>query len=387
MESKSSAIARLQTARSTITGLNAIDNISEEISKFGKKVLIICDKGIVKTGIVERVREKLEAGNYTVGLFDKVEPEPDIELVYQCADVIKEKDYEVLIGLGGGSAMDVTKGASIAVTNPGKIEDYLGIGLVQKKGLPMVLVPTTSGTGSEATMAAIFTADNMKQGVFDPKIFPDVAIVDPSLTVSMPPKVTAATGMDALCHCLECYTALSATSITDFIAKEGIRLISKSLRRAVYNGNDIEARSDMALGSYYGGMCIANASVTAVHALSFPLGADYHIPHGVANAIMLPYVIRYNCLANVERFREIAILMGEKVEHLSMRDGALMAAESVETLMKDIGLPLKLKDIDIPRDVIPSMAERALTVQRLLTMNPRFIGLDDIIEIYERAYE
>ena len=319
METRSSNSATLQTARSVITGLTAIDNIGKEAAKFGQKILIICDKGISQTGIIDRVRDFLEAGKLTVGVFDKVLPEPKIELVYQCADEISAGNYEILIGLGGGSSMDVTKGASIAVTNPGKIEDYLGIGLVPKKGLPMVLVPTTSGTGSEATMAAIFTVKNMKQGVFDPNNFADTAIVDPSLTVSMPSKVTAATGMDALCHSIECYTALSATPISDLIAKEGIILVSKGLRKAVFNGNDIEARSDMALGSFFGGLCIANASVTAVHALSFPLGADYHIPHGMANAVMLPYVIRYNCLANMERFREIAVLMGEKVEHLSPR--------------------------------------------------------------------
>ncbi len=386
METKSSNPARLQTARSVITGLNAIDNIGKESAKFGKKALIVCDKGISQTDIVDRVRDILEAERLTVGIFDAVEPEPRIELVYQCADAIRAESYEVLVGLGGGSSMDVTKGASIAMTNPGTVEDYLGIGLVPNRGLPMVLVPTTSGTGSEATMAAIFTVKNMKQGVFDPNIFADIAIVDPSLTVSMPPKVTAATGMDALCHSLECYTALSATPISDFIATEGIMLVSRSLRKAVFNGNDIDARSDMALGSFYGGLCIANASVTAVHALSFPLGADYHIPHGMANAVMLPYVIRYNCLANMERFREVAVLMGENVAHLSLREGAFKAAEAVETLMKDIGLPLKLKDLDIPREAIPSMAERALTVQRLLTMNPRFMGLKEITEIYREAY-
>ena len=386
METRSTMPATLQTANLVLTGMNSIEKIGEASRGFGQKALIVTDGGISDTDLVERVRTILESQKITVHVFDQVEPEPDISLVHRCLDAIKNNGTEFLIGLGGGSSLDVAKGAAVAATNEGKIEDYLGIGLVKKRGLPSILVPTTSGTGSEATKYAIFTVKNMKQGVIDPKIYADVAIVDPSLAVSMPPKVTAATGMDALCHTAECYTALSATPISDLIARKGLTLISRSLRKAVFNGKDIDARSDMALGSFYGGLCLTNASVTAVHALSFPLGADYHIPHGMANAVMLPYVIRYNCLANMERFREIAALMGETVEHLSLRDGAFKAAEAVESLMTDIGLPLKLKDLDIPREAIPSMAERALTVQRLLTMNPRFMGLKEITEIYEEAY-
>ena len=386
METKSSMLATLQTANLVLTGMNAIEKIGEASQHFGDKALIVTDSGVSSTGIVDRVREILVGSKITVDVFDQVEPEPDIQLVHRCVETIKAKGADFLVGIGGGSPLDVTKGAAIAMTNPGTIEDYIGIGLVKKRGLPTILVPTTSGTGSEATKYAIFTVKDMKQGVIDPKIYADIAIVDPSLTVSMPPKITAATGMDALCHALECYTALSATPISDLIAEKGLVLISRSLRKAVFNGQDMEARSDMALASFYGGLCITNASVTAVHALSFPLGADYHIPHGMANAVMLPYVIRFNCLANMERFRHMAVLMGEKVEQLSVREGAFKAAEAVETLMKDIGLPLKLKDLDIERQAIPSMAERALTVQRLLTMNPRFMGLEEITEIYEEAF-
>lgn len=386
METRSSMPARLQTANLVISGVGSANKLGEEAAKFGKKVLVVTDRGIVETGMAEQIRKILEDSKMSVGVFDKVEPEPRVELVYQCADAVKADGYEVLVGLGGGSSMDVAKGAAIAITNKGKIEDYLGIGLVPKRGLPTILVPTTSGTGSEATMAAIFTVGNMKQGVFDPNIYANVAIIDPLLTVSMPPKTTAATGMDALCHSLECYTALSATPISDFISKEGMALVSRSLRKAVFNGKDIEARSDMALGSFYGGLCISNASVTAVHALSFPLGADYHIPHGMANAVMLPYVMRYNYVANMERFKEIAAIMGEAVEPLSLREAAEKSVHAVETLMRDIGLPLRVRDLDIPKDAITSLAERAYTVQRLLTMNPRYMGLNDIIGIYEEAY-
>jgi alcohol dehydrogenase class IV len=192
--------------------------------------------------------------------------------------------------------------------------------------------------------------------------------------------------MDALCHGIETYTSLAATPISDLIAKECITLVSRSLRNAVFNGKDVEARSDMSLGSFYGGLCLTNASVTAVHALSFPLGADYHVAHGEANAVMLPYVMRFNCLGNMRRFAEITGLMGEKVDSLSFRQAAERSADTVETLMKDIRVPHQLRDFKIPREAIPSMAERALTVQRLLVNNPRAIALKDIIEIYEQAY-
>jgi alcohol dehydrogenase class IV len=382
----SSMFATLQTANLVLTGAKSVHKIGEEVSRFGKKALIVCDRGIAEAGLVERIKEILEGSKIQVGTFDKVEPEPRIELVHQCVEAVRSKDYEVLVGLGGGSSLDVTKGAAIVVANGGKIEDYLGIGLVPKRGIPTVLVPTTSGTGSEATKYAIFTAGNMKQGVIDPNLYANVAIVDPELTLSMPPRITAATGMDALCHGVETYTSLAATPISDLIAKECITLVGRSLRNAIFNGKDLDARSDMALGSFYGGLCLTNASVTAVHALSFPLGADYHVAHGEANAVMLPYVMRFNCLGNMNRFAEIAGLMGERVESLSCRQAAERSADAVETLMKDIRVPYRLRDLKIPREAIPSMAERAFTVQRLLVNNPRAISLKEIIEIYEQAY-
>lgn len=378
--------AILQTANRVLTGANVIEKIAEEAMKFGKKILIVTDKDLVKLGTIEKVLSILNKDKLSIKVFDEVTPEPNIELIDKCSEYAKKFETEVLIGIGGGSPMDVTKGTSVSITNPGKIENYLGNDLVKNKPLPTILVPTTSGTGSEATKYAIFTKKNMKQGIIDSQIYPDVSIVDPTMTLSMPPKVTASTGMDALCHVIECYTSLSATPISDMVAKEGLRLIAKSLRNAVFNGNDLDARSDMSLGSFYGGLCLTNASVTAVHALSFPLGADFHIPHGVANAIMLPYVMKYNCLADIERFYEISKLLGENVEGLTMREGAMRAATAIETLMVDIKLPLKLNELNIPKKNILSMAERALTVQRLLTMNPRKIELNDIIHLYEEAY-
>jgi len=379
-------LATLQTAKSVFTGIDSVNKIAEEAKRFGGSVLIVCDKGIAKAGLMDRVKNILEDSGIKVGVFDDVEPEPRIELVPQCVEAARKGSCTAILGLGGGSSLDVAKGAAVVLGNGGKIEDYVGIGLVPKRGLPTILVPTTSGTGSEATKYAIFTQGNMKQGVIDPNVYPDVSIVDPSLTVSMPPAITAATGMDALCHGIETYTSLAATPISDLIARECVTLIGRSLRTAVYNGRDIEARSDMALGSFYGGLCLTNASVTAVHAVSFPLGADYHVPHGIANAVMLPYVMRFNYVASLERFSRLAELMGENIASLSLREAAERSVIAVETLMKDINVPRSLQELDIPKDAIPSLAERALTVQRLLGNNPRAIKIADLINIYEQAY-
>lgn len=386
MRISTTMLATLQTAKSVFTGIDSVNKIAEEAKRFGGSVLIVCDKGIAKAGLMDRVKNILEDSGIKVGVFDDVEPEPRIELVPQCVEAARKGSCTAILGLGGGSSLDVAKGAAVVLGNGGKIEDYVGIGLVPKRGLPTILVPTTSGTGSEATKYAIFTQGNMKQGVIDPNVYPDVSIVDPSLTVSMPPAITAATGMDALCHGIETYTSLAATPISDLIARECVTLIGRSLRTAVYNGRDIEARSDMALGSFYGGLCLTNASVTAVHAVSFPLGADYHVPHGIANAVMLPYVMRFNYVASLERFSRLAELMGENIASLSLREAAERSVIAVETLMKDINVPRSLQELDIPKDAIPSLAERALTVQRLLGNNPRAIKIADLINIYEQAY-
>ena len=387
MTDSTTKMAILQTANRVLTGCDSIEKIGEETIRLGSKALIVTDQNIAKTYIIERVTSILRGLNIDFSIFDEVTPEPHIEFIDKCLKQLKQEKADVLIGIGGGSPMDVAKGTSVAATNPKAIEKYLGIDLVDNEPLPTILVPTTSGTGSEATKYAIFTYNDMKQGIIDQKIYANVSIIDPTLTVEMPSNVTASTGMDALCHVIECYTSLAATPISDLIAKEGLRLIARSLRRAVYNGNDVKARSDMSLGSFYGGLCLTNASVTAVHALSFPLGADYHIPHGIANAIMLPYIIRYNCLANIERFYEISNILDDKTQSMSFRDGALNASNSIITLLRDIDLPTTLKEIDVPKEAIPSMAERALSVQRLLTMNPRKIFKKDIIRLYEQAYE
>ena len=278
---------------------------------------------------------------------------------------------------------------SVLLANQGEVRDYLGIDLVPKAGLPSILIPTTAGTGAEATPNAIFSIEEekVKKAIVSSHIISDVAILDPNLTLGLPPAQTAASGIDALTHCLETYVALNATPISEMFSIEGMRLISGSIRQAVHNGGDLKARDDMLLGSYYGGVCLAGASAGAIHALSYPLGGRYHIPHGVSNAMLFPHVMEFNFLGNLEKFAIIAEILGEDTEGLSLREAAETAVDAVRTLCEDVGIPTTLKELDISSDAIPELSEAASMLTRILDFNPRRITKKEIIQIYERAAE
>jgi len=380
-----------QTADRIITGWGSLSQLATEVKILGaQSVLIICDPVIERIGLAERVKEQLALLGVGMGVFSEVEPEPRLQLVEKCLRVIKEGGYDLLVAVGGGSSIDVAKAASILVTNLGTIKDYLGVNLVGRPGIPVVAVPTTAGTGSEVTPIAILSdeEDQLKKGVVSPHLLPRVAIVDPELTVTMPPHITAATGMDALTHAVEAYISINAnaSSITDALALEAIRIISRSLRTAVANGQNKEARSKMAMASLMAGIAFANAGVGAVHALAYPLGAQFHVPHGVANAVLLPYVMEWNMLGALSRFKDMALAMGEKVEGLNERAAAERFVQAVRQLSADIRIPSRLRDLGVTAEAIPGMAEGASKVTRLLSNNPRRLSVDDIREIYEWAF-
>lgn len=382
-------INSFQTAKKIITGWGSLGRLVDEIKNFNAtRVLVVTDPFIAKMGLVDKVRNLLEPLNIKVGCFDGVEPEPRIQIVQECIAAVAEGDYQVLIGLGGGSSMDITKCASVLQANGGEIKNYFGVNLIPKPGLPMIMVPTTAGTGSEVTAIAILsdTDAELKKGIVSPYMLPDVAIVDPELTVSMPPKVTAATGMDALTHAIEAYISVNSTPITDSLALKAIKLIAGSLRAAVANGENIKARSNMAMASLLAGIAFANAGVGAVHALAYPLGGKYHIPHGVSNTLMLPYVMEYNLISNLPKFVDIAKAMGEEVDQLSVREAANKALESMKALAVDIGVPLRLREVNIPEEALSILADGAITQTRLLTNNPRKLTQDEILEIYKKAF-
>lgn len=381
-------ITRFRTPN-IIFGMDTVAQIPEEIKKLGgKRVFIVTDKGVVEAGLLEKVVEPLKTEKLMFQVFAQVEPEPPIENLLEAHRMAKSAGVDVFVGLGGGSSMDVTKVASALMTQEADVRDLFGVEKVTKPGFPTIMVPTTSGTGSEVTRMAVFTdkQENLKKVVSSHAITANVAIVDPMLAVTMPPKVTASTGIDAFIHAVESYVALNASPLTDPMALEATRLIAENLGPAVANGQDFQARYNMALGSLMAGITLNNAGVGAVHALAYPVGAEYHVPHGIANVVTFTQTMEYISMANVPKFVRLAEVMGEPVEAISPREGAVRGIKAMGDLVEAIGLPHSLRDIGVDRDKIPSMAEAAFKEKRLLGNTPRQLTEEDIGKIFENAF-
>jgi len=370
------------------TGLGCLAGLSEEIERISpSKVLVITDPGVRKAGPFDRVKNVLEKAGVPFEVFDGIDIEPTMETLERCLKSIGSHRFGAVIGLGGGSSIDVAKITAAMLTNGGDPQEYLGIEKIPRPGLPMIMISTTAGTGAEVTTNALLIdkREKVKKSFVSSYLIPEVAIVDPELTVTLPPETTAATGMDALAHCLESFISLRATPMTELFSLEGVRWISESLREAYTNGTNTEARYGMTMGSLYGGIALTNAGTTAVHALAYPLGGRFGISHGVSNAIMLPYVMKYNCLSNMPKFVQIAEAMGEEVYGLNQREAALKAIEAIFQLARDVGTPLHLKDLKIPEEAIPEMAADAMKWSRLLNNNPRQMTQEDAAAIYWEA--
>jgi alcohol dehydrogenase class IV len=294
---------------------------------------------------------------------------------------------DAVIGIGGGSVLDIAKLVAAQLENEQSLEEYVGIGLLKGRKKKLICLPATSGTGSEVSPNAILVddSDGQKKGIISPYLVPDVVIVDPLLTISVPPSITAATGIDALTHCLEAYTNKFAHPMIDLYAYEGMKLIASNIVQAVQNGKDEEARTAVALGSVYGGICLGPVNTAAVHALSYPLGSMFHLPHGLSNALLLPYVMEFNLVASADRYADVAIALGcerEKDDLSTARKGVA----KIKAIIEQCGLPLRLRDAGVNEDAIPTMAKDAMKVQRLLKNNPREVTLEDAINIYKEAF-
>ena len=291
-----------------------------------------------------------------------------------------------VIGLGGGSVMDVAKLLAAQINNQQSTAEIVGIGNLAERQTHLVCIPTTSGTGSEVSPNALFTdANGAKIGVISPHLVPDAAYICPELTVSVPASITAATGIDALTHCLEAYANNFSHPMANVIAIEGIRLIAENIVAACKNGANLEARTNIALGSVYGGMCLGPVNTGAVHALAYPLGTEFHIPHGLSNALLLPYVMEFNLPKAIKPYADIAKAMGAK-EGATDEETAKNGIAKIRELITACGIPSRLNEVDIPIDAIDGMAEGALKVQRLLKNNLREVSLADAVAIYHAAY-
>ncbi len=290
----------------------------------GDKALIVTDKVIVKTGLVERVSKSLEQAGLSVQVFDEVEPEPKLEVAEKAAEFSRKSGCNLVIGVGGGSVLDMAKVASIAPTNPGKMADYVGVGLIKQAGLPKILIPTTAGTGSEVTNIAVVSlaAEEIKSGIVGPQLMADVAIVDPEATLTMPPRLTASTGIDALTHAVEALMSVNSNPLTDALAYEAVKLVFRNLRKACYQGENLEARYGMSLAALLAGLAFGSAGVCGGHALAYAFAVKYNVPHGIACGLALPYIMEYNLPVCEEKLARIAVLAGESVEWVSTREAA-----------------------------------------------------------------
>jgi alcohol dehydrogenase len=370
-------------------GGGAVEKIADEAKRLGvRRALVVTDPGVANAGIADRVRGLLDASGVTTGLYDQVEPEPSVASVERAAETLTGNGYDVIVGVGGGSAMDTAKALSLRSANEGPVSRYFGVELVPTTGLPTILVATTAGTGSETTPNAIFddTDRRLKAGVVSHRLFASVAVVDPDLTLGVPPAVTAAAGLDALTHAIESYIAVKATPHTDLYALEAVRLIAGNLRTAVARGSDRAARYGQALGSFYAGISITNAGTGLCHAMAYPLGSAYHVPHGMANALLLPAVLDFNMAADLPKFRKIAEAMGERVDGLSDREAGRRAVEAVRALCQDVGLPSGLKDVGVPESALEGFIDGTLSAARLVDNNPRKPTREAVLAAYQASY-
>ncbi|HNU84627.1 MAG: iron-containing alcohol dehydrogenase [Pseudomonadota bacterium] len=352
-----------------------------------KKPFVAVDGNLAKLGVGDRIAEMFDRGGMKAVLYDRVLPEPPLEQADEGAGLALKGKCDIVIGIGGGSAMDVAKAVAVVAAHGAEAKDFLGLNRVPGPGLPTIMVPTTAGTGSEVTFTAVFVRHDLKkkEGMNSMFMYPDLALLDPELTLSLPPQPTAASGMDALCHAIESYTSVIASPASEMFSLRAIGLIAENLRTCVHNGGNLEAREAQMLGSLYAGIGLANAGVGAAHSLSYPLGGKYGISHGVANTLMLPRIMEFNLPGALEKFADVAEMMGENTEGLSVRDAAMLAVEAVDALIEDCGIATGLEELGIPEEDYSEMARVAMTVARPLENNPRKVTLEDAIAIYRTA--
>lgn len=371
-------------------GVGAHESLLHEISRIGAgKIGLISDKGLEKAGVVQKIQSLLEPLSLPIAIFTDIQGEPSFTLLSNTIDHFKREECDVIIGIGGGSAMDVAKTTAALLLVDGYSEYISGAKVIEKRGVPCILIPTTSGTGAEVTMNAIFGDEEqeVKRGLVSPALLPTVAIVDPLLTVSCPPKVTAASGVDAFTHAIESYIAVKATPLTKIYAEKAMELFPHYITKAVHHGSDLDARVGMSWVSHLAGVSLANAGVGAVHALSYPLGGKYHIEHGVANALLMPYVfdiIGKTCtkeMVDIANFLEIGDYSNRSFEALGAVVGYLYH------LLSDLDLPTTLQELGIKEQDLPLLAAEASKIDRLLSNTPYKLTEQKILTIYQNAYK
>ena len=365
----------------------------EEISKkLGSNILFITDKDLMSLNLTGPTLDELRKYSSIVEIFQDVEADPSIKTLLKSIEVGKKINATGIIGFGGGSSMDVAKLTSLILGSNEDIEEAWGVSNAKGPRLPLVLIPTTAGTGSEVTPVSIITVgEEEKKGVSSSLILPDIAILDPDLTIGLPAHTTAATGIDAMVHAIEGYTSANKNNnpISRMLATEALKLLSSSIEKAVFDGSDIQARSNMLIGAMLAGQSFANSPVAAVHALAYPIGGTFHISHGLSNSLVLPYVLRFNSVDSktTKNYADLAPFVFPDID--SEQGSQAVCKEFIdrlEILSKKIGLPQKLREVNIPKEACKKMASDAMKQTRLLVNNPREVTENDALNIYESAW-
>jgi alcohol dehydrogenase class IV len=353
-----------------------------------KRLLLVTDKGVRNAGLTKSAEDALTAAGYTLTVFDDVEADPPSHVIERTIKLCLDCEIQLVISIGGGSALDTAKLVAYLAKTPDRLEDIYGVGLAKGERLPLLLAPTTAGTGSEVTPIAIVTTPTTeKKGVVSPRLLPDWAILDPELTIGLPAHVTAATGIDAMVHAIEAYTSKNKKNpMSDQLARQALALLSSNIRTACTDGANLEARSQMLLGSMLAGMAFANAPVAAVHALAYPIGAIFHVPHGLSNALILTQVLRFNLPEAENLYAELALIIDPRTADLAVGQRARLFVDAMADICRDCKVPPSLADVGIKAGDLAKLAEDAMKQTRLLVNNPREVHYDDALAIYTEAY-
>lgn len=380
---------QFNTTASIVFGEGVSQRLGELLKGHGQRILVVTDPGVTRAGLVAPIVQALRQHGFIPHLFDHVEADPPEALILRATEDARNANVDAVLGVGGGSSLDVAKLVALLLGSEQPLSEMYGVNQAQGRRLPLLLVPTTAGTGSEVTpISIVTTGEHEKKGVVSPLLLPDVAVLDPLLTLGLPPAVTAATGIDAMVHAIEAYTSASANNnpISRGLAIQALELLGANITQAVKAGSTISARSGMLLGSLLAGQAFANSPVAAVHALAYPLGGHYNIPHGLSNSLMLPHVLRFNATACAPAYAALAPHVFPELASVPTDKRCDAFIEALVALSKDIGLPLRLREMNIQESACAVLAEDAMKQTRLLTNNPRTLDYSDALAIYQAAW-
>jgi alcohol dehydrogenase len=384
-------ITTFNTVSRIVHGRGSIQALTDEIrlvKKDAAKVLIVSDPGVKGVGIVDRVAAVMTAAGLDVGVFAEVKAEPVFEVAEASLAFALEYRPDVVVGIGGGSSLDIAKITSVMVANIGPIKRFVGMELVEKPGIPCFLIPTTAGTGSEVTSICVLgdTENKVKKAVVSRYMYARTVLLDPDLTVDLPPHITAMTGMDALVHATESFTSVNATPFTDALNFEAIRMVGANLRRVYTKGQDCEARQNMLYASCIAGMAFSNTQNALDHAIALAIGGRYHLPHGLLTAFIFPWVVEFNMVGNPEKFSRVALALGEDIAGIPAAEAAKLSVRAIRALLADLNISTRLSSYNISRDDFAGIAKDTVGAVRLIGNNPRPVNVDDVVKLLEANY-